>query len=584
MSEPAQIHAAGAKDLVTFTLKAAGQAVPDTIRIGGITVFKGIGRIPFARIEILDGDPAAQTFEVSASDAFVPGNELELFAGYRSQETLLFKGLVVSQQLRVRTPGPNMLTVYARHPLFKATLTRRSRTFSDATDNSAIEAILSEHGVTLSNSAAGLPSHERLVQWQCADWDFALSRAEANGLFLVPTDGGAELAPPVASGDPALSLEFGATVIELDAEMDARTQPSEATGLTWDPAAQEPLASGGSEPSLPSAGNLNASALAGIHEQPDHVSHPAAVQKEDLDAYTSARLLRRRLARIHGRVRCEGTPDPLPGTLLKLSGLGARFSGSLLISAVRHTFSRGAWHTDVQFGLPPKPLLEGSEEPGQPAAAGMLPSIQGLVIGLVTAIHADPAAELRVQISVPSLGENADPLWARLAKLDAGNGRGAFFFPEVGDEVVVGFVADDPRHPVILGSLYSSGQPAPLEPEENNPEKGYISREGLEFLFNDETKSIVLRTPNGNVVELSDGEGGIRLQDENGNKIVLNSEGITIESASEITLKSSADTTIEAGANLDLTAAAQLTASGSASAEFSASGSTTIKGAVVQIN
>jgi Rhs element Vgr protein len=584
MADPVLVEAAGAKDVVTFTLKAKGRPVPDTIRTGGLIVFKGIGRIPFARVEIFDGDPAVQTFEVSAGDVFVPGNELEVLAGYRSRETSIFKGIIVSQQLRARSPGPSVLTIYARHPLFKTTLTRRSRTFTNTTDDSAIETILGEYGIALSKSVPVLPEHERLVQWQCTDWDFAVSRAEANGLFLTPTDAGVDLAAPAGSGDPALALQYGATVLELDAEMDAREQPSEATGWSWDPAAQEPVVSSGTEPSLPAAGNLDGAALSGVHEQNDHVAHPAAVPQEDLDQFTSARLLRRRLARIHGRVRCEGTPAPLPGTLLQLSGLGDRFSGLLIISAVRHTIGAGGWQTDAQFGLPPKPLLESSDDVGQPPAAGMIPAIQGLVIGVVTAMHNDPASELRVQISVPALGENADPLWARLAKFDAGNGRGSFFYPEVGDEVVVGFLADDPRYPVILGSLYSSGRTAPKEPAEENPEKGYISREGLEFLFNDEAKSIVFRTPNGNSIELSDEEGGIKLEDENGNKIVLNSGGITIESASDLGFNSSADAKMEAGANLELNAGAQLTASASASAELSASGNTTIKGAVVQIN
>ena len=48
-----------------------------------------------------------------------------------------------------------------------------------------------------------------------------------------------------------------------------------------------------------------------------------------------------------------------------------------------------------------------------------------------------------------------------LATLDAGKERGTFFRPEIGDEVVVGFLNDDPRHPVILGMCHSSAKPAP---------------------------------------------------------------------------------------------------------------------------
>ncbi|MGC2577549.1 MAG: hypothetical protein WA376_08220, partial [Terrimicrobiaceae bacterium] len=210
MSSPNLIATAATKDVATYTVKIDGEAIPRAVRIAGIVVFKEIGKIPFARIEIHDGDPAAQTFEASAGDLFVPGNEVEILGGYRSEETPIFKGVVVSQQLRVRTPGPSALTVYCRHPLFKATLCRRSRTFGNETDDAVIESVFAEYDVSLTNSAPALPAQESLVQFQCTDWDIALARAEANGLLLIPTDDGAELLPPPESGEAVLSLLFGA--------------------------------------------------------------------------------------------------------------------------------------------------------------------------------------------------------------------------------------------------------------------------------------------------------------------------------------------------------------------------------------
>ena len=585
MAEGTIIRANAPKDAATFTLKVNGDAVPGTVKISAITVFVGVGRIGNARIEIFDGDPAEVDFKASASDHFVPGNELEVMAGYRSDETLIFRGIITSQKLSIRSPGASLLTVSARHPAFKATLERRSRVFSDLSDDEAISQILSEHEVNVEASASGLPTNERLVQWMSTDWDFALARAEANGLLLIPTLDGAELKAPAPSGAAALSLLFGATILELDAEMDARTQPAEANGLAWNPASQAAIDSTGSEPNLPSAGNLDAVALSDAHAQKLRVAHPGAVPQEELDAFVAGRLLHRRLARIHGRARCAGTADPVPGALLELGGLGARFNGTHLISAVRHVVKRGTWQTDIQFGLPPKSLLENEEiTVMQPPAAGMLPSVQGLAIGVVTAIHEDPASEVRVQISIPALGEEASPIWARLTKFDAGNGRGSFFYPEVGDEVTVGFLNDDPRHPVVLGSLYSSSNTPPLTPSEENHEKGYFSREGLKFVFNDEKKSILLETPNGNLLELSDDTGGIKLEDENGNKIVMDSSGITVESATALQLKAATDAKVEGGANVELAASAQLKVAGSGGAELSASGNVTIKGAMVQIN
>ena len=76
--------------------------------------------------------------------------------------------------------------------------------------------------------------------------------------------------------------------------------------------------------------------------------------------------------------------------------------------------------------------------------------------------HEAPDGEDRVQVRVPVINSQDDGLWARVATLDAGENRGSFFRPEIGDEVVLGFLNDDPRDPIILGMLNSSAKPAPI--------------------------------------------------------------------------------------------------------------------------
>jgi len=73
------------------------------------------------------------------------------------------------------------------------------------------------------------------------------------------------------------------------------------------------------------------------------------------------------------------------------------------------------------------------------------------------------------------------------------------------------------------------------------------------------------------------------LEDQNGNTLILNDQGITIESKKALTIKAAQDVTIE-GNNVNIKANAQLKAAGTTGAEFSASGNTVVKGAMVQIN
>jgi uncharacterized protein involved in type VI secretion and phage assembly len=182
---------------------------------------------------------------------------------------------------------------------------------------------------------------------------------------------------------------------------------------------------------------------------------------------------------------------------------------------------------------------------------------------------------------VQKAGEGA---WMRLGALDAGKNRGWVFRPELGDEVIAGFVDDDPRFGVVLGKLFSSKNSAPVPAKNENHLKGYTSRSGMVLQFDDENKIITASTPGGNMLTLDDKEASILLKDKHGNKIEMNKDGITIESNKELNLVSKADTTVKSNVNINIEATSRLVAKGTAGAELSAGGPTTVKGAPVQIN
>ena len=270
--------------------------------------------------------------------------------------------------------------------------------------------------------------------------------------------------------------------------------------------------------------------------------------------------------------------------MVEIGGAGDRFNGLSYVSGIQHNINAQNWETHLEVGLSPKWFASEHTDVSVQAAHGLLPTVNGLQIGLVTALEGDSQGEDRVQVRIPMIDPNEEGVWARVATLDAGENRGTFFRPEIGDEVVLGFLDDDPRNAIILGMMNSSAKPAPIAATDDNHEKGIITRSEMKLLFDDDKKSIRMETPNGNKMILSDDTGGITLEDENGNKIILDSEGITLESAGNIALKaSSGDLTAEA-TNVTHTASANFKGEGSGGAEVSSSGSTVIKGSIVQIN
>jgi len=84
-------------------------------------------------------------------------------------------------------------------------------------------------------------------------------------------------------------------------------------------------------------------------------------------------------------------------------------------------------------------------------------------VGAVKSVK-DPENRNRVQVrlfNTDGITDQDMPVWARVAVPFAGGKRGAFFIPNVGDEVLVVFLAGDPRFPVIIGSMWNGTDSAP---------------------------------------------------------------------------------------------------------------------------
>jgi Rhs element Vgr protein len=371
-------------------------------------------------------------------------------------------------------------------------------------------------------------------------------------------------------------------VLELDAEIDARSQYAGVKGISWDPAQQSVVTSDASSPGAASPGNLSSDDLAAVVGLPAVDLRHAALAEDEAKAWAEAEWLCSKLSKVSGRAKCEGVATVNPGDLVELAGAGDRYNGTALVTGVRHDFDQvQGWKTHVQFGS-----VAGSYDDADrsaPAAGRLLPAVHGLQVGIVTS-NVDPDGEHRVRVRLPLVDEADDGIWARVASLDAGDDRGFFFRPEIDDEVVVGFFDDDPRRAVMLGMLHSSAKAAPLEGSDDNHEKVYQSRSKMKLSFNDDTKVMTLETPAGNSITLSEADKAITIADQNGNTIEMTADGITIESSKALTLKAGTEVKLESGTSLGIKGGADLKLEGTASAEISCSATTTVKGGTVMIN
>lgn len=588
MSNASTIPTPATPDVCTLSVLVDGTEIPGAYHVLALSVTRELNRIPTATIQLRDGEASRSTFEVSNSDHFVPGQKIEIQLGYRSENESVFKGIVVKHGIKIRKSG-TQLVVECRDEAVKMTSGAKSRYFSDKKDSDIMEEIIGSYQLEKEVTAT-TPQLKEVVQYESTDWDFLVCRAESNGQVVLVEDGKITVAPPVTDGEPIVAVQYGATLLELDAEIDARWQSKGIKASCWNATDQEVIEAEAKEPSTTGSGNLTPAELAEVIGGDAHeLKHGGKLGQSELQAWADGRLLKERLAKMRGRAKFQGFAGVTAGKLIEVTGIGERCEGTLYVSGVRHTVANGNWETDVQFGLNVEPFAETYNLRPLPAA-GLLPAVSGLQIGVVTVLQNDPEGEDRIKVRLPLVSPSDEGIWARIATLDAGKDRGTFFRPEIGDEVVVGFLNDDPRHPVVLGMCHSSAKPAPEPAEDANNRKGYVSRENMRIVFDDEKKRIVLDSPAGNTLSLSEDDKSIRIKDQNGNSVTLDDGGITIESAKDLTLKAAKDIKLE-GMNIEVKSQASFKAAGTASAEVSGasttikgSATTVIQGGVVQIN
>jgi Rhs element Vgr protein len=575
------IETSQSADLVTFKILIDGSEISSAYQVKNISVEKEINRIPFAQIVFIDGNAASQDFELSNEDLLIPGKNIEIKAGYHSDDETIFKGIIIKHSIKIRENN-SVLIVECRDETVKMTIGRKSNFYYESKDSDIIEEIIGKYSLESDIESTSFTNKE-MVQYRASDWDFIMTRAQINGQICTVDDGKITISKPNLSQDAIETVAFGATLLDFDAEIDARNQFNTITAYGWNPSEQEIVEAEATDPAISLNGNISVSDLAEIINLENlELKSGGNYNSAALQNWSDAKSLFQQLSKTRGRVKFQGIPTVKPGTMLKLEGVGDRFNGKIFISAVRHEIVDGNWTVDAEFGINPKWFSETYDISELPAA-GIIPAVSGLQIGIVSQLESDPSGENRILVKIPIINNEEQGIWTRIATLDAGNNRGSFFLPEIGDEVIVGFVNDDPNHAVILGMLHSSAKPAPLKASDDNHEKGFVTRSEMKLIFNDEKKSITIETPGGKKVTIDEDAGAIVIEDENSNKITMDSDGVAIESGKDFSIKATGDCNIEA-MNINVKANAQFKAEGSAGAEVSTSAVAVLKGSLVQIN
>ncbi len=166
----------------------------------------------------------------------------------------------------------------------------------------------------------------------------------------------------------------------------------------------------------------------------------------------------------------------------------------------------------------------------------------GLVIGTVRKNY-DKKEPGKVMVEY-SLGESGKMLtgWISVMTPYTADKAGMYLLPEVGDEVIIGFLSGRTDCPIVLGSIWSKNVTRPSNAvNEKNSMKMFRTKGGHEVCFSEEKDKeyVKVTTPGGMNLSLSDDKKTVQIRDkDNKNSITINGSGgeIKIDAAKKLTL------------------------------------------------
>lgn len=586
--------------VISFEVKVGGAPIPKEMVVMKVHVKSEVNKIARAYVSIAAGKSYENLFPESENANFAPGKAVEISIGYAEKNVKVFSGIITKHSIDIGVDylsfaSRNLLLLEAADAAIKMTVGKNSEIFEKKKDSEIITTLLSTAGLTKEVAATTLV-HDVIAQHNCNDWDFLLNRAKVNGMVVFNSLGAVTVEVPSSAGTEKISLTYGKDIKTFRADLDAGGQLQQVEAINYDIFEEKEVKQTGTDPQFDQPGNITGLVLGKVAAAAKVSIHvPVPVLTQELKAYADSALMASRMRRIIGEMSFRGSTDVILGCLVKLDGFGKLFNGLVYVTEVEHKVENGQFSTRVAFGL-----KAGIFQSSAQSDLNLPPPIAGLHVGIVKKLDADPSKKNRIQVMIPALKSTGDGIWAMLGHFHAGKNSGSFFVPELNSEVIIGFINDDPRFPVVLGSLYSKNNTTKEKFTADNFIKSIETKAGTRIEFDDKDKTFKVITPGKNTIFISDKDKGVKIEDQNNNVIITSDKGITLDSKKDIKLtaagnlelkgtkgivlsSSSGDNTIE-GKNVSLKAKAKAVVEGSSGTDIKSSSVINIKGSMVNVN
>jgi phage protein D len=260
----------------------------------------------------------------------------------------VFSGAISALEVSFEETREPQVVVFAEDRLMDLRMTRRMRTYRDATDAEIAEAVAAEHGLTPRVDAAG-PRYDRVQQWNQSDLAFLRERARL--LAAEVWVAGEELYFQSRDRRRAteLTLVRGNDLIAVDLRADLAHQRTAVRVSGYDAADRAAIDEEAGADAIEAeiaGGRTGPSVLErAFGVRVSHRVREAPLNSAEAADWARAEMLRRARGFVRVCALTRGTPDLVVGSRVRLERVGAPFEGDgYAVTRVRHTYDLEQGH------------------------------------------------------------------------------------------------------------------------------------------------------------------------------------------------------------------------------------------------
>ena len=486
---------------------------------------------------IIVPDDALDTYEgfVMENSKKLLGKKISLSYWQYGSENQVFSGIVTGLKNR-KESGYGKLVITGHSPSILLENGRADRSFEQL----SLSQIIKEIGVNYPQEGKIHTEEQELnvrrvlpytVQSQESDFGFIQRLATRYGEYFYYN--GKELIFG-NKAEPVLELSEGRELIELEFELGLKAQGF--SGLAYDAEKGESIQHNTQEVQTEWKENALQAVAVQASKQlfgnaPKSVFSGSEKSQELEEMLLKEKENRECLIWVRGRSRDSRLKN---GSRAKLTDINGRAMETYRIVEIRHYYNGDEYYNEfvgVSDVLHP-PYQDSGAFPKSHEQMGRVVE------------NADPLGlgRVRVQMVWQEAGSEKTP-WIRLLQPHSGSGKGFYFVPEIGEEVLVGFQGGNAEKPYVIGTQYNGKEKSGYADKENNI-KAVHTRSGTKIILNDSEGSILIEDPSGNTYHM-DGQGNIK---------VSAPKNISFTAGQNINISAGQNITTTAGMNISASA------------------------------